>query len=47
MQKKDSGVRNAYGYEFIRNRAGIYFDTVTGVAVTVRKKVRNRTGWNS
>ena len=41
------GFLNAYGYEFLRNRAGISFATVTSITATVQKKIHNRTGWNS
>lgn len=36
--------QNAYGCEFLGNRAEKYFGTVVKTAVTVEKKVRNRTG---
>lgn len=36
--------QNAYGCEFFGNRAEKYSGTVVNTAVTVQKKVRNRTG---
>ena len=36
--------QNAYGCEFLGNRAEKYSGTVVKTVVTVQKKVRNRTG---
>ena len=35
---------NRHGYGFYGNSAEIYSGTVTGITVTVQKKIRNRSG---